>query len=206
MSLTKRTGGRTKSRGVTEVLSPEGSGPTPGPEVIKRKVCLVGEQFVGKTSLVHRFVTGSFDESYIRTLGATVTKKEVDVSGPDGRPARVDMMILDIMGKQTFLQLFRDAYFSGAKGVLAVFDLTRRESLRDLVRWIDSIRETVGPIPVVALGNKLDLTSRIEVDDRAIKAVLGPLGIPFVRTSAKTGENVEEAFIGLARDIAEESR
>ena len=206
MSLMDRTAGRTPSRGVSDVLSTRDSGPPPSLEVIKRKVCLVGEQFVGKTSLIHRFVTGSFDESYIRTLGATVTKKAVDVCGPDGHLARVDMMILDIMGKQTFLQLFKDAYFSGAKGVLAVFDLTQKGSLLDLVRWVDGLRDTTGPIPVVALGNKLDLTDRIEVDDRAIEAVLGPLGIPVVKTSAKTGENVEEAFIGLARDIVEESR
>ena len=206
MSLMDRTAGQTPSRGVSDSLPIQDSGPPPSPEVIKRKVCLLGEQFVGKTSLIHRFVTGSFDESYIRTLGATVTKKAVDVCGPDGHLLRVDMMILDIMGKQTFLQLFKDAYFSGAKGVLAVFDLTCKGSLENLVRWVDGLRDTVGPIPVVALGNKLDLTDRIEVDDRAIEAVLGPLGIPVVKTSAKTGENVEEAFIGLARDIVEESR
>src|SRR5205823_271474 len=77
-----------------------------------------------------------------------------------GRPVQVDMMILDIMGKRTFLQLFKEAYFHGAKGVLAVFDTTRAASLRDLSTWIDGVRDSVGPIPVYALGNKTDLTTR----------------------------------------------
>src|SRR5207247_389808 len=73
-----------------------------------------------------------------------------------GRPVQVDMMILDIMGKRTFLQLFKEAYFHGAKGVLAVFDVTRAQSLRDLTKWIDGVRDSVGPCPVYALGNKTD--------------------------------------------------
>ncbi len=172
------------------------------PKVLKLKICLVGDEAVGKTSLIRKFVTGLFDEVYIRTLGAVVSKKSVTLGGPGERPLQVDMVILDIMGKRTFMQLFKDAYFSGARGILAVFDLTRKESLNGLTSWIEGVRETVGPIPVVVLANKLDLSERFEVDDEDIEKVLGSYGVEIWTTSAKTGENVEQAFMGLARSIA----
>ena len=172
------------------------------PKVLKLKVCLVGEEAVGKTSLIRRFVTGQFDESYIRTLGAVVTKKTVRLKDPSGGDVQLDMVILDIMGKRTFMQLFKDAYFSGARGVLAVFDMTRKSSLKDLITWINGVRETVGPIPVVVLANKTDLVERQEIRDEDIAEVIGPLGLKVLRTSARTGENVEQAFLGLAKEIS----
>lgn len=181
--------------------------PTLEPEskTFKFKICLVGEESVGKTSLIHRFVSGAFDESYIRTLGAVVSKKTVALGSMHGRPVQVDMMILDIMGKRTFLQLFKEAYFHGAKGVLAVFDMTRVQSLRDLTKWIDGVRDSVGPIPVYALGNKMDLTHRREVNPEDAASVLRSYECPVLYTSAKTGENVEQAFQGLAKTIVESS-
>ncbi|MGQ0797019.1 MAG: Rab family GTPase [Methanobacteriota archaeon] len=169
----------------------------------KVKICLVGEEGVGKTSLIHRFVSGAFDESYIRTLGAVVSKKSVALGTFEGRPVHVDMMILDIMGKRTFLQLFKDAYFNGAKGILAVFDTTRKASVKDLTAWIDGVRDSVGPIPVYVLGNKIDLNGRKETNDDDVRTVLGAYEAPVLYTSAKTGVNVEEAFQGLAKTIVE---
>ncbi len=176
-----------------------------GSTIVKRKVCLVGEEGVGKTSLIRRFVTGEFDEMYVRTLGAVVSKKSVDLEGAEGR-ARVDMLVYDITGKRTFLELFRDAYLKGVAGVLAVFDMTRRRTLIDLAPWIDGVREEAGGIPVLALGNKSDLHDWIEVQEEDIDSVLGPRNVGAVRTSAKTGANVEEAFLGLARDMLLASR
>jgi len=115
------------------------------------------------------------------------------------------MMILDIMGKRTFLQLFKEAYFHGAKGVLAVFDMTRAQSLRDLTKWIDGVRDSVGPVPVYALGNKTDLAHRREVNSEDASTVLASYECPVLYTSAKTGENVEQAFQGLAKTIVESS-
>ena len=173
------------------------------PKVFKLKICFVGDEAVGKTSLVRRFVTGLFDEVYIRTLGAVVSKKTVSLDGRAGRPLQVDMVILDIMGKRTFMQLFKDAYFSGARGVLAVCDLTRKETLLGLKAWINGVRETVGPVPVFVLANKKDLRERIEVSDADLEDVLAGYNVHILKTSARTGENVEEAFTGLAKDIAQ---
>lgn len=177
----------------------------PESKTYKFKICLVGEEAVGKTSLIHRFVSGAFDESYIRTLGAVVSKKTVALGSTNARPVQVDMMILDIMGKRTFLQLFKEAYFHGAKGVLAVFDVTRAQSLRDLSKWIDGVRDSVGPVPVYALGNKTDLPSRREVNLEDAASILRSYECPVLYTSAKTGENVEHAFQGLAKTIVESS-
>jgi len=177
----------------------------PEAKTYKLKICLVGEEGVGKTSLIHRFVSGAFDESYIRTLGAVVSKKTVTLGSVKGRPVHVDMMILDIMGKRTFLQLFKDAYFNGAKGILAVFDTTRKASLRDLTLWIDGVRDSVGPVPVYVLGNKVDLKDRREVKEEDVPTVLASYECPVLYTSAKTGENVEAAFQGLAKTIVETS-
>ncbi len=175
-------------------------------KVYKFKICLVGEEAVGKTSLIHRFVSGAFDESYIRTLGAVVSKKTVNLGTMEGRPVTVDLMVLDIMGKRTFLQLFKEAYFHGAKGILAVFDVTKRATLRDLTKWIDGVRDSVGPIPVYVLGNKVDLTERRETTEEEAIETLRAYECPTLYTSAKTGANVEQAFHGLAKTIVETTK
>ncbi len=172
----------------------------------KFKICLVGEEAVGKTSLIHRFVSGAFDESYIRTLGAVVSKKTVNLGTVEARPVSVDLMILDIMGKRTFLQLFKEAYFHGAKGILAVFDVTKRATLRDLTKWIDGVRDSVGPIPVYVLGNKVDLTERRETTEEEAIETLRAYECPALYTSAKTGANVEQAFHNLAKTIVETTK
>ena len=175
--------------------------PPEEPKIIKLKICLVGDEGVGKTSLIRRFVTGQFDDAYIRTLGAVVSKKSVEVRNGRGSPSQVDMVILDIIGRRTFMQLFQDAYFSGARGVIAVFDLTRKTTLRELPAWINGVRQTVGRVPVVSLANKDDLSGRHEAREEDFTEILGPLGVTVMRTSAKTGENVERAFLELARGI-----
>ncbi len=171
----------------------------------KIKICLVGEQGVGKTSLIHRFVSGAFDESYIRTLGVLVSKKTVTLDEPP-RSVRADLMVSDIMGKLGFLDLFKDAYFQGTQGVLAVFDVTRKDTLSALRTWIESIQETVGRVPVYGLGNKVDLHGRRETTEADATETLRSYDCPILYTSAKTGENVEEAFHGLAKAILDPGR
>ncbi len=176
------------------------------PAVMKRKICFVGDQGVGKTSLIRRFTQDTFSDDYVRTLGAVATKKSVTVADPAGAPVQVDLVILDIMGDRSFMQLFRDAYFSGAAAVLAVFDLTAPATLDALPEWIRGVRRTVGAVPVVAIGNKADLEGRASVSSSDVARVLGPLELDPVLTSAKTGQNVEAAFLRLATLVEEAAR
>lgn len=173
------------------------------PERFRLKICLVGEQGVGKTSLIHRFVSGAFDPAYIRTLGVVVSKKSVDLAFPAGRAVHADLMVSDIMGQRSFLDLFRDASFVGVQGILAVFDVTRRTSLDALVEWIDGVFDVAGPVPAVILGNKIDLRESREVSQTDAENVVGMYASPILYTSARTGENVEVAFHRLARAVIE---
>ncbi len=114
----------------------------------------------------------------------------------------MDLVIWDIMGEKGFRQLLKESYFEGAQGVLAVCDLTRRDTLQDLFSWIDLARVNAGAVPVVFLGNKADLRSRIVVEEAELAAAAEPLAAPYLFTSAKTGLNVERAFAGLAERVA----
>src|SRR5438094_9601185 len=111
---------------------------------IKTKVCLVGEAAVGKTSLIRRFVQDDFDDRYITTLGAKVSKREIVFDMPDRKRIQMDITIWDIMGEKGFQDLLKEAFFYGAKGVLAVADLTRRRTLDDLDDWIHSVEQVEG--------------------------------------------------------------
>ena len=173
-------------------------------EILKSKICLVGDSGVGKSSLIRRYVLNAFDESYAMTLGTHVSKKTVDIDLPvrDVR-ARIDLLIWDIMGQKGFRELLKDAYFYGARGILAVADVTRRATLFGLDDWIEGIESIAGDVPVFIVANKADLSDESEVDDREIAEVAEAFGSSFLRTSAKTGDHVEEAFLRLGQKVAE---
>ena len=170
------------------------------PETMKVKVCLVGEGAVGKTCLIRRFIHDQFDDRYISTLGAKVSKKEIPLDGPNG-PVNVDMTIWDIMGEKGFRELLKEAYFHGAQGVLAVCDLTRKETLDELEDWVSAVAKVTGNIPMAFLGNKADLVGERVVTQEDLEAAAQVHEAPALFTSAKTGENVEAAFASLAKLI-----
>ncbi len=167
-------------------------------EEIKTKICLVGDNNVGKTSLIRRFVLDTFDDKYTSTIGTKVTKKEVTVKKENGREINLSMLIWDIMGQKGFRELLRESYFYGAEAALCVCDVTNKESLEELKYWIKSMESITGHIPMVFIGNKGDLADQVTVTRQDIEKIATSYGSPALITSAKTGENVETAFMRLA--------
>src|SRR2546428_11741335 len=96
----------------------------PEAQRIKTKVCLVGEAAVGKTSLIRRFVQDEFDDRYITTLGAKVSKREMTFEARDRTKIQMDMTVWDIMGEKGFRDLFNEALYNVAKGTVAAFDVS----------------------------------------------------------------------------------
>ncbi|MCK4717932.1 MAG: GTP-binding protein [Thermoplasmata archaeon] len=162
----------------------------------KLKYCLLGEGAVGKTSLIRRFVTDQFDDRYITTIGTKVSKKTVHTETDEG-PMRVDMMIWDIMGQQGYRNMLQDSYFSGAAGAFAICDATRVDTLTSMQSWIDGIRNVCGPIPVILLANKADLTDMTQITPEDLDAAAEKNGASSYFTSAKTRANVEKSFLDL---------
>ncbi len=169
---------------------------------LKSKVCLVGEVAVGKSSLMARYVSNMFDDRYSMTIGTKVSKKAVDIAVGD-TPVTLEMTIWDIMGEKGFRQLLKEAYFYGARGILAICDLTRMSTLQDLDDWIDHVLKVVGEIPVYIAVNKADLAERAHVDEDAVRAFAKAYNAPWSYTSAKSGENVEAAFRALGEKIVQ---
>jgi len=168
---------------------------------MKVKICLVGEHAVGKTSLIRRYVLDEFDDRYIVTLGAKVSKKEMTLTPSQGPPIQMDMTIWDIMGSKGFRELLREAYFHGAQGILAVADVTRYDTLEDLDSWVESVFRTVGEIPVTFAVNKNDLRDQAAFGDDQVKQATEAFDAPFFYSSAKSGENVEKVFESLGTTI-----
>jgi small GTP-binding protein len=164
--------------------------------MIQKKICMLGASAVGKTSLVSRFVRSLFSEKYHTTVGVKVDKKTVAL-GQD----QMDLLLWDLYGEDEF-QKMRASYLRGSSGYVLVVDGTRRETLEKAVVLQNRTEETIGKVPFVLVVNKSDLVEKWEIDDAAI-AELGKRGWPAFKTSAKTGEGVEQAFLALARKMVE---
>lgn len=160
--------------------------------MIQKKVCMLGATGVGKTSLVSQFVLSVFSDTYLTTIGVKVDKKTVSVDGRD-----VTLLLWDIYGQDEF-QTVRASYLRGASGYLLVADGTRPLTLataRELQTVADGV---IGRVPFVLVLNKSDLANEWHVDDRALWR-LAEDGWSVIRTSARTGEGVEQAFLTLAK-------
>lgn len=154
---------------------------------VQKKVCLLGAFGVGKTSLVHRYVQGIFSEVYQTTIGVRIDKKSVAL--PSGE---VLLIVWDIYGQDEFQEVHA-SYLRGASGFILVADGTRAYTLDvalDLREF--ALKTAPGAASILAL-NKIDLLPDWEVDERRI-ASLSRGGLAVIRTSAKTGEGVEEGF------------
>ena len=159
--------------------------------MIQKKICMLGGFGVGKTSLVSRFVHSMFSDKYLTTVGVKIEKKSVDLG-----TQQVDLIVWDIHGEDNF-QKVRMSYLRGAAGYLLVVDGTRRSTLETALALHEIVEKTIGKVPFIVLFNKADLVSQWEVDESTLLRV----GFRVIRTSAKTGADVDKAFDELARAL-----
>ncbi len=167
----------------------------------KLKVCFAGEEQVGKTSLIRRYVYNTFSDSYKATIGTRVSKKEVAVQHPiTAERVVIDMTLWDIMGTQGFRELLKDAYFYGSDAILGICDVTRPGTLEELKAWFETIYQVTGPVPMVVLANKVDIADNGSLNEDQLQEHCQGRH-PYAFTSAKSGQNVEEAFRVISRIV-----
>ena len=154
------------------------------------KIIVVGDPSVGKTSLIRRHATGAFEESYSPTIGTDFALKVVDL-----KDMEITCTIWDIGGHESFMSI-RNVYYEGADASVIIYDVTKEESFKNVKKWYDDFTKTVGIIPTVIIGNKIDLQRKIKKEEGEKLAL--ELHAIFYETSAKTGENVDMAFGHLA--------
>jgi small GTP-binding protein len=159
--------------------------------MIQKKVCMLGSFSVGKTSLFRRYVESIFSEKYLTTIGVKVDKKVVHANGED-----VTLVLWDIDGEDVFQKL-QMSYLRGMSGYLLVADGTRRATYDAALGLQEKVAAAMGKVPFVFLLNKCDLADQWEIEPDA-ETTLEQRGWQVMRTSAKTGEHVEEAFLQLA--------
>lgn len=182
---------------------------------VKKKIVLLGDSAVGKTSLIRRYVFDKFDDTYITTIGSKVTRKELMIRKGD-RKVELNLIIWDILGRRGYTSIHART-FAGVHGAFLVSDLTRRETLASLERyWIPLLFKVVEYVPLVFVCNKNDLMNEVEFDLEDLDAIASRYNIgfedelpenlsPSYSTSAKTGSNVEKAFESLGHFILSEN-
>lgn len=157
------------------------------------KTIVVGDGAVGKTAITLRFATGKFQENYKMTIGVDFSIKIIEMKG-----RKIKCQIWDTGGQEKFSGV-RPLYYRGALGCAIVYDVTARESFEHLDRWFDEVISHCNIIPMILVGNKIDLPNRqVSYEEGKTYALrkskeLG-VEIPYVESSAKTGDSIKKIF------------
>lgn len=161
------------------------------------KLILGGEGGVGKTSMVHRFVEDSFKTDYKSTIGTSIMKKECNFEGLE---SKVRFVIWDLAGQAQF-QRVRQTYVSNAEAGILVYDVTRKETFTNIEKWFKETTDASKDISLILVGNKVDLVENRVITTEQGEELATKLKLSYVETSAKTGENINDAFKILALQI-----
>lgn len=167
--------------------------------VIQKKICLLGDFAVGKTSLVRRFVEGIFEDKYLSTIGAKVDRKTITIP-TENQATTLTLLLWDLAGGEKFDRVM-SSYYRGAAGAVLVCDLTRPETLQVLVNYTRDFWSVNPNTPIIVVGNKVDLVEKRAITDDELAALASQHQLPWFVSSAKTGENVETFFQALGQRL-----
>ena len=170
--------------------------------MIKFKVVIAGQKDVGKTSLLRRYATGKFDTSTLSTIGVDFETKKIIVDDVE-----ILLNLWDFAGEKKFRVLF-PSYVSGASGALILYDITNKDSLYDLESWLGVIDNVeLPPRTRLLIEHKIDLEDQRQVSRKEAKNFYKKYNLQgeILGASAKTGENVEDVFQTLGKEILKNS-
>ncbi len=162
--------------------------------MMTKKVCMVGAFAVGKSALLRRFVSSIFSDEYLSTVGVKISKKLIDTEN-----GQVNLILWDLEGRDAYGDVNLN-YLRGANGIILVADGTRLPTLQDAVNLRQMAFDVVGQRPCLLLINKEDLRDQWAISRQDI-AKLEESGTTVLTTSAKSGNNVEKAFLQLAQHM-----
>lgn len=160
------------------------------------KVVVLGSGGVGKSALTVKFVSGTFMEKYDPTI-EDFYRKEIEV---DSAPSVLE--ILDTAGTEQFASM-RDLYIKNGQGFLIVYSITSLQTFQDIKTMKDQIVRVKGAdnVPMILVGNKCDLEHQREVPAAEGESLAQFWGCPFLETSAKNTQHVNEVFIEIVREM-----
>ncbi|XP_046670902.1 ras-related protein Rab-4B isoform X1 [Homalodisca vitripennis] len=160
------------------------------------KFLVIGSAGTGKSCILHQFIENKFKSDSSHTIGVEFGSKIVNVAGKS-----VKLQIWDTAGQERFRSVTR-SYYRGAAGALLVFDITNRESFNNLAEWLQDARMLASPdIIILLIGNKKDLEAEREVTFLQASQFAQENHLMYLEASAKSGENVEEAFLKCCKTI-----
>ena len=162
------------------------------------KVLLLGNSDVGKSSLLLRFVDSVWNDAFVPTIGVDFKVKTLEINNK-----KVKMQIWDTAGEERFRTVV-STYFRGAHGILLLYDVTNRDSFKNLENWLIEIEKNSSEkVLKILLGNKCDLNDDREIQPDEGRAFADRNGMEFMETSAKMNTNVTEAFETLGKLMIE---
>lgn len=164
------------------------------------KICIAGDSGVGKTTILHQYISGRFKSKAEITIGSNFFVKYIKL--PDVKNL-LTLQAWDLAGQEYF-KWVRYAFYKSAKGIIYVFDLTRKDTLERLKDWKEEVESQIGPCPSILVGNKIDLIdpqAQLIMNEK-IKEYCKILGSKaYFLTSAKTGTNIDDVFVRLATEM-----
>ncbi|CAJ1336723.1 unnamed protein product [Effrenium voratum] len=159
------------------------------------KIVILGEGRVGKTSLLRRYVSQSFNDEEASTQSAAYLDKTVQLRG-----TQVQLSLWDTAGQERYHAL-APIYYRNADGALLVYDITDAESFRRVAKWVEELQVAGTQCALAIVGNKSDLQSQARVPKADAEAYARSINARHSMASAKLGHGVEEAFGALAEDV-----
>eukprot|EP01155_Anaeramoeba_flamelloides_P003211 Anaeramoba_flamelloidesa1061283_44.p1 GENE.a1061283_44~~a1061283_44.p1 ORF type:complete len:225 (-),score=40.59 a1061283_44:25-699(-) len=160
------------------------------------KFVIIGDSGVGKSCILLQFTDHRFQALHDLTIGVEFGARLIDIEGE-----KIKLQIWDTAGQESFRSITR-SYYRGAAGALLVYDITRRETFNHLVSWLEDARQhSSKDLKIMLVGNKLDLDYKREVSYEEGLTFAQEHNLTFVETSAKSSQNIEEAFIATSRMI-----